>query len=126
MECKKCNNKFDMTFDLESKLHELWRAIELEKDSMHDRAPNIWMHPVLPQCQLCREGNAQPLLEGTKKRDINWLFLLLGQMLGCCTLKQLKYFLKHNNIHRTGAKDRTLYSTYMALYKQLVPESINP
>ncbi|KAL1809528.1 hypothetical protein ACET3Z_026518 [Daucus carota] len=28
------------------------------------------------------------------------------QMLGCCTVEQLKYFCKHTKNHRTGAKDR--------------------
>ncbi|KAG4948725.1 hypothetical protein AAZX31_15G098200 [Glycine max] len=123
VECKRCKNKFEMVLDLEGKFSELWSFIQKKKDSMHDREPKVWMQPVLPKCQHCgQENSVQPSLAGTKKKAINWLFLLLGQMLGCCTLKQLKYFLKHTNIHRAGAKDRNLYSTYMGLCKQLVPE----
>ncbi|KAG4960180.1 hypothetical protein GLYMA_13G210200v4 [Glycine max] len=123
LECKRCKNEFEMVLDLESKFSELWNFIRREKESMHDRAPEAWMNPVLPQCQHCgKENSAQPFLAGTKKRAINWLFLLLGQMIGCCTLDHLKYFLKHSNIHRTGSKDHLLYSTYIGLCNQLVPE----
>ena len=123
VECKRCKNKFEMVLDLEGKFSELWSFIQKKKDSMHDREPKVWMQPVLPKCQHCgQENSVQPSLAGTKKKAINWLFLLLGQMLGCCTLNHLKYFLKHTNRHRTGAKDRNLYSTYMGLCKQLVPE----
>lgn len=34
-----------------------------------------------------------------RKKFINWLFLLLGQMLGYCTLQQLKYLFKHTKNH---------------------------
>lgn len=88
---------------------------------MCDRAPAIWMNPVLPTCRFCNpDGSLKPDFPKNKK-DINWLFLLLGQMLGCCTLEQLKYFCKHTKNHRTGAKDRVLFLTYLALCKQLDP-----
>ncbi|KAL5150761.1 hypothetical protein HKD37_13G037321 [Glycine soja] len=123
MECRMCKRKYLMVLDLESKFSELWSFIQKEKESMHDRAPSVWLKPVLPRCYHCgQENSVQPSLAGTKKKAINWLFLLLGQMLGCCTLNHLKYFLKHTNRHRTGAKDRNLYSTYMGLCQQLVPE----
>ncbi|KAL4352204.1 hypothetical protein GQ457_06G007910 [Hibiscus cannabinus] len=47
--------------------------------------------------------------------------VLLGKMLGCCKLSELKYFCKHTKNHKTGAKDRVLYLTYMGLCKQLDP-----
>nr|KYP44833.1 hypothetical protein KK1_033639 [Cajanus cajan] len=90
---------------------------------MFDRAPTAWVNPVLPKCTECgKENSVKPILGNTKKKTINWLFLLLTQMLGFCTLNQLRYFCKHNKIHRTGAKDRLLYVTYMSLLNQLVPE----
>ncbi|KAK7285211.1 hypothetical protein RJT34_19973 [Clitoria ternatea] len=46
------------------------------------------------------------------------------EMLGYCTLEQLKYFCKHTNCHRTHAKNRLLYSTNMGLIKQLEPRGI--
>ncbi|KAH1147071.1 hypothetical protein GYH30_042305 [Glycine max] len=112
-----------MEIDVESKLGELLKFIQKKKGRMHDRAPKVWVEPVLPRCQHCgRENSVEPLIADTKRKDINWLFLLLAQMLGCCTIKQLKYFCKHTNSHRTGAKDRLVYSTYMGLCKQLLPE----
>ncbi|KAK7412633.1 hypothetical protein VNO78_04146 [Psophocarpus tetragonolobus] len=127
VECKRCKNKFEMVLDLEGKLAQLLNFIQTQKETMHDRAPNLWKQPVLPKCDHCgQENSVQPLLAGTKKKHINWLFLFLGQMLGCCTLKQLKYFLKHTKMHRTGAKDRVLYSTYMVLCKQLIPDWFPP
>ncbi|KAJ6365106.1 hypothetical protein OIU76_029972 [Salix suchowensis] len=86
----------------------------------------------LVQCKRCekqyemgfdfgsQENSAKPVI-ANKKRKINWLFLLLGQMLGCCTLDQLKYFCKHTKNHRTGAKDRVLFLAYLGLCKQLDP-----
>ncbi|KAK7412868.1 hypothetical protein VNO78_04572 [Psophocarpus tetragonolobus] len=121
--CKRCDEKFEMELDLESKLSELLKFIQKKKGIMHDRAPMAWVEPVLPKCHHCgRDNSVEPILSDTKKKAINWLFLLLAQMLGCCTIKQLKYFCKHTNNHRTGAKDRLVYSTYMGLCKQLLPD----
>ncbi|XP_027357004.1 uncharacterized protein LOC113866321 [Abrus precatorius] len=123
VQCKRCDKKFEMGFDLEEKFTALGIFIQKNKATMHDRAPKVWVDPVLPMCQHCGQENCvKPVLGNTKKKAINWLFLLLGQMLGCCTLNQLKYFCKHTKNHRTGAKDRVLYSTYMGLFKQLAPE----
>ncbi|KAH1252136.1 hypothetical protein GmHk_04G009195 [Glycine max] len=123
VQCRRCEQEFEMTLDLEEKVNELRKFIQKESRSMHDRAPAAWVNPVTPKCVHCgRENCIKPILVYTKKRSINWLFLLLGQMLGFCTLNQLRYFCKHTNNHRTGAKDRLLYCAYMTLSKQLVPE----
>jgi len=122
VECKRCEKKFEMVLDLNNNLSQLLSFIGRERRNMHQRAPTVWMQPVLPRCEHCGQDNSvQPSFENTKKRNINWLFLFLGQMIGCCTLDQLKYFLKHNNIHRTGAKDRVIYYSYMCLRRQLQP-----
>ncbi len=91
------------------------------KHSLHDRAPKHWMVPRLLDCTLCHQSDCVKPIIAEKKREINWLFLLLTQTLGLCTLDQLKFFCKHNDKHRTGAKDRVLYSTYGGLLKQLNP-----
>nr|KYP62509.1 hypothetical protein KK1_017045 [Cajanus cajan]KYP62513.1 hypothetical protein KK1_017050 [Cajanus cajan] len=112
-----------MQLDLENKLDEVLKFIEEKKGSMHDRAPREWVDPKLPTCEHCgRENSVAPLLADTKKKSINWLFLFLAQKLGCCTIKQLRYFCKHTDCHRTGAKDRLVYFAYMGLCKQLLPE----
>ena len=85
---------------------------------MHNRAPPIWMSPTLPNCRFCKESNCVKPVIG-ERRCINWLFLFLGQMLGCCKLTLLKYFCKHNDHHSTGAKNRVVYFTYKTLYGQL-------
>ncbi|CAJ1963144.1 unnamed protein product [Sphenostylis stenocarpa] len=122
VQCKRCLNKFEMELDVVKKLDELLKFIEKKKDSMYDRAPKNWMEPVLPRCEHCgRENCVAPVFAGIKKKAINWLFLLLSQMLGCCTIKQLKYFCKHTKSHRTAAKDRLVYSTCMGLCQQLLP-----
>ncbi|XP_057440626.1 formin-like protein 7 [Lotus japonicus] len=119
--CKRCDEQRDITFNLEEKFSEVARFIEENRFDLHDRAPAQWSNPVLPTCERCgTENSLKPVI--TKKRSINWLFLLLGQMVGCCKLEQLKYFCKHAMNHRTGAKDRLLYSTYIGLCKQLHPE----
>ncbi|KAL2329796.1 hypothetical protein Fmac_017377 [Flemingia macrophylla] len=122
VQCKRCEKEFELRVDLEEKVGRLREFIESERDSMHDRAPGVWVNPELAKCTQCgTENSAKPILGDTKKKAINWLFLLLTQMLGCCTLNQLKYFCKHTNNHRTGAKDRLLYLTYMTLCNQLLP-----
>ncbi|KAE8677259.1 hypothetical protein F3Y22_tig00111540pilonHSYRG00102 [Hibiscus syriacus] len=94
--------------------------IARSKQSMHDREPSIWRNRMLPKCKFCdQENSAKPVI-ALKKKAINWLFLRLEQMIGCCILHQLKYFCKHTN-HRIGAKDRVLYLTYLTLCKQLDP-----
>lgn len=121
VQCKRCERQYEMGYDLKTKFTEIATYIAQNKESMHDRAPSVWRNPVLPKCKFCdQENSAKPVISD-KKKSINWLFLLLGQVLGCCTLEQLKYFCKHTKNHRTGAKDRVLYLTYLGLCKQLDP-----
>uniref|UniRef100_A0A2K1XCI5 DUF7086 domain-containing protein n=1 Tax=Populus trichocarpa TaxID=3694 RepID=A0A2K1XCI5_POPTR len=118
MQCKKCDRQYEIEYDLQQKFMEVASFISANKDTMHDRAPSVWLNPTLPDCSFCNKRNClKPII--SKKRSINWLFLLLGQMLGCCQLKALKYFCKHTMNHRTGAKDRVLYLTYIDLCNQL-------
>ncbi|KAJ6707861.1 HYDROXYPROLINE-RICH GLYCOPROTEIN FAMILY PROTEIN [Salix viminalis] len=121
VQCKRCEKQYEIGFDLEAKFVEIGAFISENKSSMRDRAPSVWMNPALPKCQFCEQENSAKPVIANKKRKINWLFLLLGQMLGCCTLDQLKYFCKHTKNHRTGAKDRVLFLAYLGLCKQLDP-----
>ncbi|XWS66994.1 hypothetical protein CRYUN_Cryun05aG0248500 [Craigia yunnanensis] len=119
VECKGCQETYKIEYNLEEKFKEIKDFVSANKLAMHDRAPTSWMNPILDNCEIC--GNSlKPVIP--EKRDINWLFLLLGQMLGCCKLSELKYFCKHTKNHRTGAKDRVLYLTYLGLCKQLDPD----
>lgn len=118
VQCKRCDRKFQIEYDLDEKYYEVDIFLAKNMDNMHDRAPPSWMCPKLPNCKFCGQKNcAKPVID--KKKSINWLFLFLGQLLGCCKLAQLKYFCKHANHHRTGAKDRVLFLTYAGLRKQL-------
>ncbi|KAJ8899827.1 hypothetical protein K2173_019530 [Erythroxylum novogranatense] len=121
VQCKRCDKTYEMEYNLEEKFGEVASFILKNKYSMHDRAPSVWMNPTLPDCKLCNHSNSVKPVFPTEKTCINWLFLLLGQMLGCCKLSHLKHFCKHTENHRTGAKDRVLYLTYLALCKQLDP-----
>ncbi|XP_022725058.1 uncharacterized protein LOC111281641 [Durio zibethinus] len=121
VQCKRCERQYEIAYDLKGKFAEIGTFIAEKKNAMHDRAPPVWMNPVLPKCKFCDQENSVKPVISDKKKSINWLFLLLGQMLGCCTLEQLKYFCKHTKNHRTGAKDRVLYLTYLGLCKQLDP-----
>ncbi|XP_059651871.1 uncharacterized protein LOC132299349 [Cornus florida] len=122
VQCNKCEKSYEIQYDLREKFNEVGGFIVKNKAAMRDRAPNEWLNPVLPICKFCQKqgSNVKPVIV-EKKREINWLFLLLGQMIGCCNLTQLKYFCKHTNNHRSGAKDRVLYLTYLGLCKQLQP-----
>ncbi|XP_009405149.2 uncharacterized protein LOC103988330 [Musa acuminata AAA Group] len=120
-QCKHCKVSRVIRYDLEAKFEEVAGFIMARKHLMHDRAPPAWMHPTFPHCEACGLPNSMQPIVAAKKRDINWLFMLLGQTLGCCNLRRLKYFCKHTENHRTGAKDRLLYLTYLTLCKQLHP-----
>ncbi|CAK7341801.1 unnamed protein product [Dovyalis caffra] len=121
VQCKKCEKQHEIEYDLQQKFMEVASFISENKSTMYDRAPSVWLNPTLPDCNFCHQRNCvKPIM--SKKKSINWLFLLLGQMLGCCQLKVLKYFCKHTKNHRTGAKDRVLYLTYLSLCKQLDPK----
>ncbi|XP_010527372.1 PREDICTED: uncharacterized protein LOC104804728 [Tarenaya hassleriana] len=121
VQCKHCEKIWQISYDLKEKFAEVEKFIEENKESLRERAPTIWMNPVAMRCEFCeREKGVKPVISD-RKRKINWLFLLLGRNLGYCTLEQLKYFCKHSNNHRTGAKDRVLYLTYLGLCKMLKP-----
>nr|GEX65915.1 cyclic AMP-dependent transcription factor ATF-5-like [Tanacetum cinerariifolium] len=121
VECKRCQKVFQIEYNLEEKFSEIAEYVATNKFDMCDRAPKVWTNPVLPKCNFCHQENCvKPVIN--KKKSINWLFLLLGQMLGCCTLGQLKYFCKHTGNHRTGAKDRVLFLAYLGLCKQVNPD----
>jgi len=121
VQCKSCQTKFQMSFDLVAKFDVISQFLITNMNTMHDRAPESLMYPRLMKCVHCNQENCVKPVIAEKKKKINWLFLLLGQMLGCCKLEQLKYFCKYNNHHRTGAKNRVLYLTYLELCKQLDP-----
>uniref|UniRef100_A0A7N0ZZY2 DUF7086 domain-containing protein n=1 Tax=Kalanchoe fedtschenkoi TaxID=63787 RepID=A0A7N0ZZY2_KALFE len=121
MQCKRCEQPSRVEYNLAQQMARISNFVQANRDKMRDRAPIWWLNPALPRCPSCEHENSLKPVIAEKKRNINWLFLLLGEMLGCCTLEQLKYFCKHTSNHRTGAKDRVLYLTYLALCKQLDP-----
>ncbi|KAL0338357.1 UNVERIFIED_CONTAM: hypothetical protein Sangu_1357800 [Sesamum angustifolium] len=121
VQCRRCDRQYDLEYDLRNKFAEVATFIMKNIDEMRQRAPETWLDPTLPDCNYCEQHNCvKPIM--TKKKSINWLFLLLGQTVGCCKLSELKYFCKHTRNHRTGAKDRVLYLTYLELCRQLNPE----
>ncbi|KAL5059913.1 hypothetical protein RYX36_031517 [Vicia faba] len=121
LQCKSCLTQTDIHFDLLEKFEKLASYIKEKKSEMFQRAPDAWLKPVLPDCKSCGRNNTmQPLIE--KKKEINWVFLVLGEMIGCCNVRHLKYFCKHNDLHRTGARNRLIYLTYISLCKQLQPQ----
>ncbi|KAF1880920.1 hypothetical protein Lal_00022950 [Lupinus albus] len=83
VQCKKCKEKYEMEYNFEEKFHEVERFIGENFHNMHGRATESWSKPLLPTCNTCGPGNSmKPVI--TKKRKINWLFLVLGQMIGIC------------------------------------------
>lgn len=119
--CKRCDAGKTISYEIRAKFEELSGFIVRNVEAMHDRAPPEWMYPALPDCDKCGQKNSLRPVIAAEKWRINWMFLLLGQTLGLCTLEQLKHFCARTRQHRTGAKDRVLYSTYMELCNQLCP-----
>ncbi|KAK4341663.1 hypothetical protein RND71_040164 [Anisodus tanguticus] len=69
VQCKRCERKYQMDFDLKEKFLEVGTYIAENKSAMHDRAPDIWMNPLLPTCQFCKqENNVKPVFQGTRIR----------------------------------------------------------
>ncbi|XXG81365.1 hypothetical protein AAC387_Pa09g2020 [Persea americana] len=122
VQCKKCNARYKIHHNLQRKFSEIRSFIIENVESFNQRAPTVWMNPKLPDCKECKKVDSMKPVISPEKSSINWLFLLLGNLLGCCTLEQLKYFCKHTQQHRTGAKDRVLFAVYVTLCKQLEPE----
>ncbi|XXG81362.1 hypothetical protein AAC387_Pa09g2018 [Persea americana] len=122
VQCKRCAFRCNIELDLQSKFWDIKVFINRNIERLYQRAPKEWTNPVLLDCKECKQKNCMKPVIPSNLESINWLFLLLGSLLGCCNLEQLKYFCMHNKQHRTGAKDRVLYTTYVTLYKQLDPE----
>ena len=124
LQCKRCHDLRVVTLDARARFNELHGYISRNVQAMDDRAPRRWKEPALPDCERCgQRGSMRPVIPADKHR-INWVFLLLSEMLGVCTLEQLKHLCEHTHQHRTGAKDRVLYSTYMELCNQLLPNGL--
>ncbi|OVA04525.1 hypothetical protein BVC80_1715g43 [Macleaya cordata] len=121
VQCKKCRSCFKIEFDLRMRFVAIVEFIVKEMGKLHNRAHARWSNPEFPTCSSCLQTNCLKPVLNQKKKAINWLFLFLGEMLGCCSLAQLKYFCKYTDNHRTGAKDRLLYFTYLGICKQLDP-----
>ncbi|CAH8362781.1 unnamed protein product, partial [Eruca vesicaria subsp. sativa] len=85
--CKPCESTQTIQYNLREKFGELYHYINDNKEVMRQRAQKVWSSPKLTPCGSCKNGT-KPVI-GENKEEINWLFLLLGQMLGCCTLDQL-------------------------------------
>ncbi|KAK6916546.1 hypothetical protein RJ641_019407 [Dillenia turbinata] len=121
VQCKRCEQQYEIGFNVREKFVQIGVYILENKDTMHHRAPSSWTNPTFPTCGHCNQQNGVRPIIAKKKKSINWLFLFLGEMIGYCRLPQLKYFCKHTRNHRTGAKDRLVYITYLGLCKQLDP-----
>ncbi|XP_010500476.1 PREDICTED: uncharacterized protein LOC104777846 [Camelina sativa] len=123
VQCRHCEQVYEMSYDLREKFAAVEKIFVMMKRIMRERAPQMWTNPEQKRCELCgREKAVKPVI-AERKSQINWLFLLMGQTLGYCTLEQLKNFCKHSKSHRTGAKDRVLYLTYLGLCKMLDPNN---
>ncbi|CAN7029435.1 unnamed protein product [Brassica rapa subsp. trilocularis] len=121
VQCKHCEKVYQVSYNLREKFSEVENIFVMGKWIMRERAPPIWTNPEPARCDLCGRDKAVKPVIAERKYQINWLFLLLGQTLGFCTLEQLKNFCKHSRSHRTGAKNRVLYLTYLGLCKMLEP-----
>ncbi|OEL26856.1 hypothetical protein BAE44_0012125 [Dichanthelium oligosanthes] len=124
LQCKRCDDLKVVTLDIKAKFQDLYSYISCNIQGMDDRAPQRWREPALPDCEKCGQKNSMRPVISADKHKINWIFLLLSEMLGLCTLEQLKHFCANTQQHRTGAKDRVLYSTYMELCNQLLPNGL--
>ncbi|KMZ62043.1 hydroxyproline-rich glycoprotein family protein [Zostera marina] len=121
VQCKRCDVRVIINFQLNQSIGVVIRhVIEILAEG-NNRAPQGWATPKFPPCPSCMHANCMKPIIAQKKRDINWLFMYLGETLGTCNLEQLKYFCKHNKMHRTGSKMHLLLYAYIGISKQLHP-----
>ncbi|KAF8409941.1 hypothetical protein HHK36_002460 [Tetracentron sinense] len=110
----------DLEFDLQREFNQVASFVAANKSTMFHRIPEVWLYPPR-SCSKCNKVRFVRPIISKKKRSINWLFLLLGEMLGYCSSDQLKYFCKHSNIPHNGGRDELICLTYLGLCKQLDP-----
>ncbi|KQK05049.1 hypothetical protein BRADI_2g17640v3, partial [Brachypodium distachyon] len=124
VQCRRCEARKTISYDIATKFLEVRSFVARHIDDMNDRAPEAWQSPAMADCGGCgQRGSVRAVIPPEKER-INWVFLVLGQALGFCTLEQLKHLCSHAKKHRTGAKDRVLYLAYMELLNQLCPDKL--
>ncbi|KAF8409943.1 hypothetical protein HHK36_002462 [Tetracentron sinense] len=109
-----------LDLDLQSEFDKVASVVAANKSTMFHTTPEAWLYPARSCSQCNRVKFVRPFIS-SKKRFINWLFLLLSQMLVFCSNEQLEYFCKHSNIPHNGERDELLCLTYLGLCKQLDP-----
>ncbi|KAG0464768.1 hypothetical protein HPP92_018932 [Vanilla planifolia] len=118
--CGNCGHKVTAEYDVETEFGKLLAFMAANEAAIcNNSLPNEWREPVCPSCPMCSKVMKPEAAETMEKT--NWLFLLLGQTIGHLDLTLLRYFCKHNEVHRTGSKDRLVCSTYLTLCSQLDP-----
>lgn len=123
VECRNCHAQREIEFDLMEKFKKVSDFILENKQELYNREMIDWMMvPMFLNCNSCWFKNCMKPVISQKKRGINWLFYLLGDMIGCCTILQLQYFCRHTQGLRYVNKDQLIYFTYFELCKQLLPE----
>ncbi|MED6193460.1 hypothetical protein PIB30_019756 [Stylosanthes scabra] len=124
VQCGSCHGIFEISYDLQEKVAELRSFMRAHRSTMHSRSPKEWIFPELLTCILCgKEKRVKPVIGNWREHNINWLFLLLGQLIGFCTLDDMRYFCSYNGLHKTAAKDRFVYYTYVKLFMMISRDS---
>ncbi|MCD9638018.1 hypothetical protein HAX54_021630 [Datura stramonium] len=68
VQCKKCEQQYQIQYDLQEKFKEIATFISKTRSVMHDRAPIIWMNPNLPNCKYCNQINCiKPIISEERK-----------------------------------------------------------
>ncbi|MED6198958.1 hypothetical protein PIB30_071586 [Stylosanthes scabra] len=120
VQCGSCHGTFEISYDLQEKVAELRSFMKAHRSTMHSRSPKEWNFPDPLTCILCgKEKRVKPVIGSPREHNINWLFLLLGQLIGFCTLDEMRYFCSYNGLHKTAAKDRFVYYTYVKLFMMI-------
>ncbi|KAG0463438.1 hypothetical protein HPP92_019507 [Vanilla planifolia] len=118
--CGNCGHKVTAEYDVETEFGKLLAFMAANEAAIcNNSLPSEWREPFCPSCPMCSKV-MKPEAADTMEKT-NWLFLLLGQTIGHLDLTLLRYFCKHNEVHRTGSKDRLVCSTYLTLCSQLDP-----
>ncbi|KAM6574386.1 hypothetical protein CsatA_022713 [Cannabis sativa] len=132
VECNICRREFVKELDLQDEFHNIGMGLirEMTRNMKENRSGHR-DGAVVPRpyatlgCKVCgHKDSVRPIVLDDNDiddfYDINWLFLMLSQLLGWCTCVQLMHFCSTNKIPYSNKtyKDRLLFLTYMDLWRQ--------
>ncbi|KAK1583437.1 hypothetical protein Q3G72_023773 [Acer saccharum] len=119
--CDGCRQITVMETNVRQHVDEIQNYIVQNDIDLQGLAPLPWFQPNPPVCQLCNCSYLKPVLP-PDMAHINWLFLFCENLIGFCSVKQLRFFLRENGkLDNRKSKQRLVYCMFREIARQLRP-----